>query len=75
MMKFISDTGRPLVMLYLISLVLVILTVTLPVFAFLKSKKALPSLLDIMDRLSLLSVVYLFLDVLGLGITLLRNFS
>ena len=75
MMQLIAGTGRPLVMLYLISLALVIPTVTLPVVVFLKSKKALPSMLDIMDRLSLLSILYLFLDVVGLVIVVIRNVS
>ena len=75
MMKFIADTGRPLLMLYLISLAIVIPTVSLPVLVFVRSKKALPSLLDIMDRLSLLSIFYLFLDLIGLVIVVIRNLS
>lgn len=74
-MQFIANTGRPLLMLYLISLAIVIPTVTLPILVFLRSKKALPSLLDIMDRLSLLSTLYLFLDLLGLVIVVIRNVS
>jgi hypothetical protein len=75
MLQLIADTGRPLVMLYLISLAIVVPTVTLPVIVFMRSKKALPSLLDIIDRLSLLSMLYLFLDLVGLVIVLIRNIS
>ncbi len=73
MMQFVANTGRPLVMLYLISLAIVVPTVALPVLVFVRSKKALPSLLDIMDRLSLLSTLYLFLDLIGLVIVVIRN--
>jgi uncharacterized membrane protein len=72
-MQFIAATGRPLVMLYLISLTLVGLTTLLPVLAFLRWKKAIPSLLDFMDRLSTLSMLYLFLDVAGLVVVIIRN--
>ena len=72
-LQLIAGTGRPLFTLYLISLALVSLTVSLPVAAFVWSKKALPSLLDIMDRLSLLSLLYLFLDLIGLVIVVIRN--
>ena len=74
-MQFIANTGRPLLMLYIISLAIVVPTVSLPVLVFVRSKKALPSLLDIMDRLSLLSIFYLFLDLIGLVIVVIRNVS
>lgn len=72
-LQVIANTGRPLLMLYLLSLALVVPTVGIPVFVFIRSKKAFPSMLDIMDRLSLLSTFYLFLDVIGLVIVLIRN--
>lgn len=74
-LQFIANTGRPLVMLFLLSLAIVVPTVGIPVFVFIRSKKALSSMLDIMDRLSLLSTFYLFLDVIGLVIILIRNIS
>lgn len=73
LLKLIADTGRPLFTLYLISLGLAGITVTLPVFIFVWSKKALSSMLDIMDRLSLLSMLYLALDGIGLVIVIIRN--
>lgn len=75
LMQFIASTGRPLVMLYLLSLVLVVPTASLPVLVFLRSKKALPALLDIIDRLSTLSVLYLFFDAVGLVVVIIRNLS
>ncbi len=74
-LQTIAETGRPLFMLYLISLALVGLTVTLPVFTFLVWKKAIPVTLDFMDRISTLSTLYLFLDVVGLVIVVIRNLS
>ena len=75
LMQFIASTGRPLVMLYLLSLALVVPTVSLPVLVFLRSKKALPALLDLTDRLSTLSMFYLFLDAVGLVVVIIRNIS
>jgi len=75
MVQFIADTGRPVVMLYILSLAIVVPTVTLPVYIFVKSKKALPSTLDLMDRLSTLSMLYLFFDLIGLVIVIIRNIS
>ena len=73
--QFIASTGRPLVVLYLLSLALVVPTVSLPVLVFLRSKKALPALLDLTDRLSTLSMFYLFLDAVGLVVVIIRNIS
>lgn len=75
MMQFIASTGRPLVMLYLLSLAIVVPTVSLPVFAFVRRDKTLPSLLDFMDRLTTLSMLYLFFDGIGLIIVVIRNIS
>ena len=75
MVQFIADTGRPVVMLYILSLAIVVPTVALPVYIFVKSKKALLSTLDLMDRLSTLSMLYLFFDLIGLVIVIIRNIS
>jgi hypothetical protein len=71
----IASTGRPLFTLYLISLALVGITVSLPVIAFVFREKTLASMLDFMDRLTTLSMLYLFLDVVGLVIIIIRNVS
>jgi len=75
LMQFIASTGRPLVMLYLFSLAVVVPTVSFPVFAFVRWNKTLPTLLDFMDRLTTLSMLYLFFDVIGLIIVVIRNIS
>ena len=74
-LQMIASTGRPLFMLYLISLVLAGITVSLPVFAFVFREKTLASMLDFMDRLTTLSMLYLFLDGIGLIIIIIRNLS
>lgn len=75
LLQFIANTGRPLVILYALSLALVVVTVGLPVLLFSRSSKALPSMLDFMDRLSTLSMLYLFFDGIGLIIVVIRNIS
>ena len=75
LMQFVIGSAHPLRSLYVISLAIVLPTVILPVYIFERSKKALPLMLDIMDRLSLLSTLYLFFDLLGLVIVLIRNIS
>ena len=75
LLQFIANTGRPLLILYALSLALVVITVGLPVLLFSRSSKALPSMLDFMDRLSTLSMLYLFFDGIGLIIVVIRNIS
>ena len=75
MMQFIADTGRPLVMLYVLSLAIVVPTISLPMVIFVRREKPLASMLDFMDRLTTLSMLYLFLDVIGLVIVVIRNIS
>jgi len=72
-MQFIASTGRPLLMLYLLSLAIVVPTVSFPVFTFVRRDKTLASLLDVMDRLTTLSMLYLFFDGIGLIIVVIRN--
>jgi hypothetical protein len=75
LMQFIADTGRPLVMLYVLSLAIVVPTISLPMVIFVRREKTLASMLDFMDRLTTLSMLYLFLDVIGLVIVVIRNIS
>ena len=74
-LKFLSQSFHPLRMLYSVSLVIVCPTILLPVILFLKSGKAVSLMKDIIDRISLLSMFYLFLDLIGLIMILIRNFT
>jgi MFS family permease len=75
LMQLVVQSDHPLRVLYTISLVIVIPTVVLPVLSFVRSQKTFASMKDLMERLSLLCMVYLFFDLAGLIIVLIRNLS
>jgi hypothetical protein len=70
---FLVNLKHPLRFLYAISLVLVGLTVTLPTYFLLRSDKFLGFIKALFERLSLLTLFYLFFDVVGLIIVVIRN--
>jgi len=70
---FLSNLAHPLRFLYVISLVLVGLTVTLPTCFILRSDKFLRFIKGLFERLSLLTMIYLFFDFIGLIIVIIRN--
>lgn len=65
--------GRPLLGLYLISLLFVVPSVVLPVYLFLRSARMTRSIREFSERLSPLMTAYLFLDLAGLIIVIIRN--
>ncbi len=72
---YLRNSGHPLRLLYAGALAIVTPTVLLPVFLFLRSKKAVPLMQNLMERFSLLAMVYLPLDLLGLVIVIIRNIN
>lgn len=70
---FMADLAHPLRFLYAVSLVLVGLTVALPVYFTLRSKKFFKGIQGLFERLSLLTLFYLFFDFVGLVIVIVRN--
>lgn len=70
---FFVSLGHPLRFLYAISLALVGVTVTLPTYFILRSEKFLQFIKGLFERLSLLTVFYLFFDLIGLIIVIVRN--
>jgi hypothetical protein len=70
---FLAQGDHPLRYLYLISLVLVTLTFLLPTHLVLRSDKALRIVRDFTERISLLTMVYLFFDLIGLIVVIIRN--
>ena len=72
---FASGLAHPLRFLYAVALVLVGITVTIPVFFILRSKKFMQGLQGLFERLSLLTMFYLFFDFVGLVIVIVRNVS
>lgn len=67
------QSGHPLKLLYAVVLALVIPSIALPVFLILHSKRFYRLASDLLERLALLTTVYLALDAAGLVIVLLRN--
>ena len=70
-----SGLKHPLRFLYIISLVLVGITVTVPTYFVLRSKNFTQGLQGLFERLSLLTMFYLFFDFVGLVIVIVRNVS
>ena len=71
--NFVAGLAHPLRFLYAIALVVVGITVLLPVYFMLRSEKFFQATQGFFERLSLLSMFYLFFDVIGLIIVLVRN--
>ncbi len=70
---FVADLAHPLRFLYVVSLALVVPTVVLPAYFVLRSNKFLKSVRGFFERLSLLTMFYLFFDIVGLVIVIVRN--
>ena len=71
--SFLIISGRPLRTLYIISLLIVFPSIVLPIFFIDRSDKFKKLILEILDRLSLLSILYIALDLLGIVIVVIRN--
>jgi hypothetical protein len=72
-MQFLARSGHPLRWLYGGSFVIVLSTVLLPVYLFLRSNKLSLLIQEFADRLSVLTIFYLFFDLVGLVIVIIRN--
>ncbi|MBI3172998.1 MAG: hypothetical protein HYZ25_04720 [Chloroflexi bacterium] len=70
-----ARTGHPVRILYALALILVTPTLALPAWFALRSEKFLNSVNSLIERLSLLSGLYLFFDVIGLIIIVIRNLA
>jgi len=73
--EFLRHSSHPLRIIYAVCLMVVTPTVLLPAYSFIRSKKAVTFMQNIIERLSLLTMLYLFFDVLGLIIIIIRNIS
>lgn len=71
--QFLRSSEHPLRVLYAGSLVIVTSTVLLLVFLFVKLKTSVAFMQNIMERISLITMLYLLFDLLGLVIVLIRN--
>lgn len=70
---FLVNLEHPLRFLYAVSLAFVGVTVTLPTYFILRSEKFLQFIKGFFERLSLLTVFYLFFDLIGSIIVIVRN--
>jgi hypothetical protein len=73
--QFLRSSNHPLRILYAACLAVVTPTILLPVYLFIKSKKSIAFMQDLMERLSLLATFYLFFDFVGLIIVIIRNIN
>ncbi len=70
---FLVSQAHPLRFLYLVSLFFVGPTVAIPTYFVLRSEKFFKGVQGLFDRLSLLTLFYLFFDLVGLVIVIVRN--
>jgi hypothetical protein len=70
---FLAGLTHPLRFLYGLSLALVVPTIVLPAYLALRSEKFVKGVQGLFERLALLTTLYLFFDVIGLFIVIIRN--
>jgi len=75
LLQFLAQSDHPFRFLYVMYLAVVVPTVLLPVYLFLRSKKSTQWMKELMERLSTLTVFYLVFDMIGLVIVIVRNLS
>jgi hypothetical protein len=71
--RYLVQTGHPVRILYTFIVPVVSLSALIPAYLILKSEKAFQFFRGLVDRLTLLTLFYLFLDVIGLIIVIVRN--
>jgi len=71
--EFLRQSDHPVRIVYATVLMVVTPTVLLPAYSFLRTKRAVTIMQNLMERLSLLSMFYLVFDLLGVIIIIVRN--
>jgi hypothetical protein len=72
-MEFLRNSDHPVRITYAVLLMVITPTVLLPAYSLVRTSKAVTIMQNLMERLSLLTIFYLFFDVLGVIIILVRN--
>lgn len=72
-LQALVQASRPLRTLYIISFALVSITFTVPAYFILQSDKGLKTAQALIERITLLSMFYIFLSFIGLVIVIVRN--
>ena len=70
---FLVNSGHPLRIIYPTVLLLAGITAIIPTIWIMRSKNATRIAIDIIERLKILSMLYIFFDVIALGVILIRN--
>ena len=73
LLTWLAGNDHPVRLMYVLAFALVLPTVSIPALRIAASDGALKFSRLVMDRLTLLSVFYLFLDLLGLVVLVIRN--
>jgi hypothetical protein len=71
--EFLVNSGHPFRYIYGTAWSVVFITVAAPVFFLLRSKKLVKGFLAVIERIALLSGLYLVLDFIGIVIVIVRN--
>jgi hypothetical protein len=71
--EYLVHLNHPVRFLYMISLIAAGVTITMPTYMILRSNRILQMYRGFLERLSLLTLFYLFFDVIGLIIVIVRN--
>jgi hypothetical protein len=74
-LEFLRNSDHPFRIVYAACLAVVTATALLPVYLFLRAEKSVAIMQNVIERLSLLTMFYLFFDLLGIIIILMRNLS
>ena len=72
-LQFAGSSDHPLRLLYAGALAIVAPTIVIPVYLVLKSDRFLSLVQGFIERISLLTMLYLFFDLLALTIIVIRN--
>jgi hypothetical protein len=73
--QFLRSSSHPLRILYAACLLVVVPTILLPIYLFVRSKRSVAFMQDLMERFSLLTMLYLLFDAVGLVIVIIRNIN
>ena len=71
--QFLRSSSHPLRILYAACLLVVVPTILLPIYLFVRSKRSVAFMQDLMERFSLLTMLYLLFDAVSLVIVIIRN--
>ena len=72
-LRYLAGIEHPLRVLYASILAVVVPSIVLPVYFVLRSDRFLSFIQELIERLSLLTMLYLFFDLVGLIIIIIRN--